>query len=151
VSGYLDHNVSEEMLDWNEPIPEGVITTPLEAAHIIPHARNDDERAGDLVSPVLQFLSVYSCLLAEQNKDKEHFWTVFNMFHPGLVEGHLSPRMYGLMVAANRDAGWTIQKLEEHVQMLHRQGFIYSHYRRDTQRPWEGERVWVLPSECHAW
>jgi hypothetical protein len=74
------------MLDRKEPIPEGVITTPLEAAHIIPHARNDDERAGDLVSPVLQFLSVYSCLLAEQNKDKEHFWTVFNMFDPGLAE-----------------------------------------------------------------
>ncbi|KAA8902470.1 hypothetical protein FN846DRAFT_908554 [Sphaerosporella brunnea] len=73
------------------------------------------------------------------------------IFKTMVLDGHLSAGMYGRLVAANRDSGWTTQKLEEHVQMLHRQGFIYSHYRRDTQRPWEGERVWVLPSECHAW
>jgi hypothetical protein len=86
VSGYLDLKVSEEMLYRKEPIPEGVITAPLDAAHIIPHARNDEGRDGYLVSPVLQFLSVFSCLLTEQSEDKKYFWTVFNMFHPGLPE-----------------------------------------------------------------
>jgi hypothetical protein len=71
VSGYLGLNVSEEMLERNEPIPDGVITMPLEAADLIPYALNDDERAGDFVSPVLQFLSVpFSVLMLTRRTER---------------------------------------------------------------------------------
>jgi hypothetical protein len=67
-----------------------------------------------------------------------------------VLEGHLSKSMCEDLIALHRDAGWTTEGVEEHINNLHRRGFIYSHCLRNADQRWLSELVWVLPSGCHS-
>jgi hypothetical protein len=61
----MDSNVWLGMKNRGEKLPQGVFCEDLEAAHIVPHARNDPGVNDELVSYVLLFVSVLVCSLPE--------------------------------------------------------------------------------------